>query len=117
MTLDRFKFIRWVMGHSAETIIKLLPIIAPLTNTPQVIDAVSKGRYTEATLGTALGVGIGAAARVAMLRERRKDLALNASEVTLTEGQELTIPSEVLLYEEPNLLSLDSQISSQKEQE
>lgn len=105
------------MGSSAETLIKLLPIIAPLTNTPQVIDAVSKGRYTEATLGTALGAGIGAAARVLMLRERRKNIILDASEVTLTEGQELTIPSEGLLYEEPNLLSLDSQTSSQKEQE
>lgn len=104
---------------SPETMIKLLPIIAPLANTPQVINAVSNGKYVDAVLGTAFGAGIGTVARIAILREygKQQNIQTEDSKISLLEGQELTIPSEDLQYGELDLSLPDSQTSFHQELE
>lgn len=82
-----------------ESIIKALPIIAPLTNTSPAINAFLNGRYSEVAFGTALGVAIGIAGRVLILKDIASNKSVENSEVILLQDMDKPIDSEGLQYE------------------
>ncbi len=100
---------------SKESVIKSLPVVAPLLNTPRAVDALSNGRYMEAAIGTALGVGIGVTARIMMLRSisnEKPATQQTTSEISLREGVEVNFAQESLLYEAQATESQDLGTSS-----
>lgn len=82
-----------------ESIVKALPVIAPLTNILPTSDALINGRYSEAAFGTALGVAMGVVSRILILKELANKRSIENSEVILLQGMDELIDSEDLQYE------------------
>ena len=95
-----------------DALANALPVIAPLTNSGQVADAINNGRYTEAMIGTAFGVGIGIIGRHFAIKELQK-----YPNETVLETDLSIMDLEDSQYKEPELSLQDSRTPSPLEQE